>query len=121
VTHLLVFVLDNLDQYPAILEAWEAAGVPGMTILDSTGLGRIRERSLRDDLPLLPSLLDLLPNQEINHRTLFSVIEDEAVLNRVIAATKAIVGDFSRHHTGLLFVVPVTQVLGLEKPDVESE
>ncbi|MEK7784226.1 MAG: hypothetical protein AAB658_02215 [Chloroflexota bacterium] len=118
-THLLVFVLDNVDQYPAILEAWEAAGVPGVTILDSAGLGHLRERALRDDVPLLPSLSDLLPSQEINHRTLFSVIEDETVLKRVIAATQAVIGDFSRHHTGLLFVVPVTLVLGLERTGLE--
>lgn len=120
-THLLVFVVDNVDQYPAILEAWEAAGAPGVTILDSAGLGRIRERALRDDLPLMPSLRDLLPIQEVNHRTLFSVIEDEPVLQRVIAATREVVGDFSRHHTGLLFVVPVTLVLGLEKPGTEDK
>ncbi|MEW5940146.1 MAG: hypothetical protein AB1750_10815 [Chloroflexota bacterium] len=113
--HLLVFVLDNVDQYPAILEAWESAGIPGVTILDSTGLGHLRERLIRDDLPLMPSLGDLLPSQEINHRTLFSVIEDEAVLKRVIAATQNVVGDFTRHHTGLLFVVPVTMAIGLEK------
>jgi len=119
-THLLVFVLDNADQYPAILEAWESAGVPGVTILDSAGVGHIRAHALRDDLPLMPSLRDLVPGREVNHRTLFSVIEDETVLRRVIAATQAVVGDFSRHHTGLLFVVPVTQVLGLEKPGAEE-
>lgn len=118
-THLLVFVLDNVDQYPAILEAWEAAGIPGVTILDSAGLGRIHERALRDDTPLMPSLRDLLPSQEVNHRTLFSVIEDETVLKRVIAATQTVVGNFSRHHTGLLFVVPVALVLGLERTGPE--
>ena len=118
-THLLVYVLDNIDQYPAILEAWELAGVPGATILDSTGLGQLRERSIRDDLPLMPSLASLLPSQEVNHRTLFTVIEDEAVLERVIAATKTVIGDFTRHHTGLLFVVPVLIALGLEKRDSE--
>ena len=32
-------------------------------------------------------------------------------------STEQVVGDFSLHHTGLLFVVPVTRVLGLEKQD----
>lgn len=114
-TNLLVFILDNIDQYPAILQAWEEAGVPGVTILDSTGLGHFRESTIRDDLPLMPSLSDLLPNREVNHRTLFSVIEDDEVLQRTIDATKGIVGDFTRPHGGLLFVVPVSIVLGLEK------
>jgi hypothetical protein len=88
-----------------------------VTILQSTGLARLRN-AMRDDLPLLPSLRDLLTSQELQHRTLFTVMEDEATLERVIAATERIIGDFTRHHTGLLFVVPVSRVLGLEKQDV---
>lgn len=58
--------------------------MPGLTILDSTGLGRLREGTIRDDLPLMPSLSDLLPSREVNHRTLFSVIQDDEVLQRAI-------------------------------------
>ena len=115
--YLLVIVLDNLEQCSDILDAWEEAGTPGVTILESTGLARLRS-AMRDDLPLLPSMRDLLASRELHHRTLFTVIEDEATLERVIAATERIIGDFSRHHTGLLFVVPVSRVLGLEKQDV---
>jgi nitrogen regulatory protein PII len=108
--HLLVFVLDNLEQCSDILAAWEEAGAPGITILESTGLGRLRQAML-DDLPLLPSLHDLLVSQELHHRTLFSVIEDEATLERVIAATEHLVGGASCGYAGLLFVAPVTRVL----------
>ena len=118
--HLLVFVLDNLEQCPDILAAWEETGATGVTILESTGLARLRS-AMRDDLPLLPSIRDLLGRQELQHRTLFTVIEDDTTLERVIAATEQIVGDFSRHHTGLLFVVPVSRVLGLEKQDIIEE
>ena len=117
--HLLVCVLNNLEQCPDILDAWEAAGAPGVTILESTGLGRVRS-AVRDDLPLLPSLRDFLASQELHHRTIFTVIEDEATLERIIAATEQVIGDLSRHHTGLLFVVPVSRVLGLEKRDPEE-
>lgn len=112
--YLVVFVLNNLEQCSAVLDAWEKAGVPGVTILESTGLGHLRG-AMRDDLPLIPSLRDLLASQELHHRTLFSVIPDEATVERVIAATEQVIGGFTRHHTGLLFVVPVARVLGLEK------
>ena len=118
--HLLIFVLNNLEQYPDILDAWEESGAPGITILESTGVGRIRS-AVRDDLPLMPSLRDLLASQEMHHRTLFTVIQDEKTLDKVIEATKRVIGDFTRHHTGLLFVVPVSRVLGLDKrEDSES-
>ena len=112
--HLLVFVLDNLERLPDILEAWNEAGVSGTTILESTGQARVRG-VVRDDVPLMPSLGDVLAGRELQHRTIFTVIEDDATLERTIAATEGIIGDFSRHHTGLLFVLPVGRVLGLEK------
>ena len=49
--NLLVFVLDNLEQLPDILEAWNEAGVSGTTILESTGQARVRG-AMRDDDPL---------------------------------------------------------------------
>lgn len=118
-TYLLVFVLDNLEQCPSVLDAWEEAGVSGITILESTGLGHLRN-AMRDDIPLLPSIRDLLISREFRHRTLFSVIEDEAILEQAIAATERIVGDFTRNHTGLLFALPVVRVLGLEKQDTNN-
>ncbi|MDH7490371.1 MAG: P-II family nitrogen regulator [Anaerolineae bacterium] len=111
---LLALVLDNLEQCPAVLDAWEAAGVGGVTILESSGLGRLRG-IVRDDLPLIPSLRDLFATREFQHRTLFTVVEDEETLERVIAATEKVVGDLDEPHTGLLFVVPVSRVLGLHK------
>ena len=119
-THLLVYVMDNLQQCPDVLDAWEEAGATGVTILESTGLARLRS-AMRDDLPLLPSLQDLLGSRELHHRTLLTVIEDEATLERVIATTEQIIGDFTRRNTGLLFVVPVSRVLGLEKQDIKED
>jgi nitrogen regulatory protein PII len=113
---LVVLVLEKPEQYLSILEAWEEAGISGLTILESTGLGRVRG-VLRDDIPLLPSLRDVLASQELHHRTLFSVVEDDATVDRVVAATERIIGGFSRGRTGLLFVVPVSQVFGLDKED----
>lgn len=118
--NLLVFVLDNLEQLPDILEAWNEAGVSGTTILESTGQARFRD-AMRDDMPLIPSLRDVLAGRELHHRTLFTVIEDEATLERAITATEDIIGDFSQHNTGLLFVLPVGRVLGLEKRGPEDE
>jgi hypothetical protein len=98
-----------------VLQVWEKAGAPGVTILESTGLGRLRGKDMRDDLPLVPSLLDLLGAGERRHRTLFAVIDDDEIVERVIKETERIVGDFSEPHSGLLFVVPVSRVIGLKK------
>ena len=115
--HLVVFVMDRVEQCFDILETWEKAGASGITILESTGLQRLR-RTMRDDLPLLPSLRNLLTTQELHHRTIFTVIENEETVQRLVEATQRCVGDFSEPHSGLLFVVPVSQVYGLHKRNV---
>jgi nitrogen regulatory protein PII len=112
---LVLLVLDDPDQCRDLLDAWEAAGAPGVTILDSSGLGRVRRAGIRDDVPLMPSLSDLFRRQENLHRTLFSVVEDQSQVEAIVQATQAIVGKLDRGHTGLLFVVPVSQVYGLHK------
>jgi nitrogen regulatory protein PII len=111
----VVLVLDDPDQTRDVLDAWEAAGAPGVTILDSSGLGRVRRAGIRDDVPLMPSLSDLFRRQEDLHRTLFSVVKDQSQVDAMVQATEAVVGELDRGHTGLLFVVPVGQVYGLPK------
>ena len=75
-SYLVVFVLDDPDRCQNVLDAWEAAGAKGITILESTGIGRVRRVGVRDDLPLMPSLSDLFKSAETHNRTLFSVVSD---------------------------------------------
>lgn len=114
-SYLVVAVVNNVDQCPAILDAWEKAGAPGITILASTGLGRVRKAGLRDDLPLFPNLQDLFENDEIQHRTLFSVVDDQGTVDLLVSAVLDITGDLDDPHSGFLFVVPVLQIYGLGK------
>ena len=72
--NLLVLVMDDLDKVHDVLEAWERAGVPGVTMLDSIGSKRLGDLG-RDDLPLLVSLRAMLSGQEMPNRVLFSVID----------------------------------------------
>ena len=111
--YLVVLVLDDPAKCTAIMDAWEAAGASGITILESTGLGRVRQAGLRDDLPLMPSLHDLLRGEDSYHRTLFSVVEHQEQVDTLVKATQTVIGDLGRPHTGLLFVVPCLQVYGL--------
>lgn len=113
---MVMFVLHNTEKLDAILDAWEAAGVPGITILNSTGLGRARSWPGRwDDLPLMPSLRDFYEHDELFSRTLFSILADEAAVDRVVQATTRVVGDLEEANTGLLAVIPLANVYGLEK------
>ena len=117
---LILFVLHDAEKLNELLDAWKDAGVSGATVLFSTGLGRIHQSmALRDDLPLMPSLEDFLPKPEHLSRTIFTMIEDEAVVEKVVAATQQVVGDLCEPDRGLLMVLPVSQVYGLRKPNNE--
>ena len=111
---IVVFILNDLDHCQNILDAWENAGIRGITILESSGLGRIRQAALLDDLPLMPSLHDLFVT-ESHHRTLFTVIKSQEKIDAIVEATQSIVGDLENPNTGLLFVMPVSQVYGKGK------
>ena len=111
--YMILFVLDNYEKLNDLLDAWEEAGVPGVTILHSSGLGRVRQAGLRDDLPLMPSLEDLFDHEELFSRTIFSVVKGEEIIERVVKATEKVVGDLMQPNAGLLVVLPVAKVYGL--------
>mgnify|MGYP001769785802 CR=1 FL=1 len=114
--HLVVLIVNEPEDCPALLDAWEAAGVKGITILNSSGLGRVRRAGLREDLPLMPSLEDLFQDEEIYHRMLLSVVDDQEMVDQLVKVTREITGDLDRPHSGFMFVVPVSQVYGLDRP-----
>ncbi|MBI1880162.1 MAG: hypothetical protein HYR94_18405 [Chloroflexi bacterium] len=113
---LVALVLNDADKTDEVLAAWLAVGVPGTTILDSTGLGhRMGKPGIRDDLPLFPSLEDILRSREEQHRTLFAVVPDGFDMEALVTATEKITGPLEEPDTGILFVVPVTRAWGLHR------
>ena len=105
--YLVVFVLDNPEMCHDVLNAWEEAGARGITILESSGIGRFRRNSISD----------VLRSEETHHRTIFSVVEDLATARKLADASQKAVGGLEKPHTGLLFILPVLEVYGLNKED----
>jgi hypothetical protein len=112
--YLIVFVLDDPDKLEDLLNAWEEAGTGGATVLVSTGRHRL-STGYRDDVPLMPGLDDFYKRVEDYHRTLFTIVKDDVILQKIVAATKSVVGDLNEPNTGILVVLPTAQVYGLEK------
>jgi hypothetical protein len=113
---MVLFVLHDSTKLIELLDAWEQAGAKGATVLFSTGMGRLYQaRGLREDLPLIPSLSDFYERSEELSRTLFSVVEDQATVERVRQATNAVVGNLGEPDTGLLVVLPVDAADGVGK------
>ncbi len=114
----VVVVIPNLEKVHEVLRAWEALGVPGVTMIDTIGMASLRQWVGREDLPLVPSLRSILESAEaaFHHRTLFSVVPDTFDLDRLIQKTEEILGPLDQPETGFLFVLPVLEVRGLRQP-----
>jgi nitrogen regulatory protein PII len=112
---MILFVLHDTEKLDELLAAWQDAGAPGVTVLESTGVGRIRQHeALREDTPLMPSLEDFYPDPEHMSRTMFTILNDDMV-QKVVDATYKVVGDLNEPNTGLLVVLPTIAAYGLEK------
>ena len=111
-THLMILILDDLTVLPDLTQAWRKIGVPGATILESAGAFRVETWLSRVGLKGLDRLFE---SNEVRRRTLFVAIEDDDLLTRAVAEAERVMGGFDRPDSGLLLVLPVTQVKGLQK------
>jgi len=110
--YLLVVILDDLKVLPDLLRAWREAGVPGATILESVGAYRAHTWLERVGLGALERLFEA---EEIRRRTLLTAIDDEGLLARAVAEAERVVGGFERPNSGILLVLPIAEVRGLQK------
>ena len=115
---MVMLILNDPDACQEVLDQWDKAGARGITILPSTGLGRIRAKGLLEDVPLMPSLQDFLQQEENLHRTIITILQDRPLVDAVIAATQSLLGDLNQPNTGILVVLPVLEAYGLNRKDI---
>lgn len=119
---MIIFVLHDPSLLKEVLEAWDQAGVKGITILPSTGLQRLQSQDvLREDIPLIPSLEDLIQQEERLNRTLFTIVDSDEMVEKVVMATETITGDLDLPNTGILTVLPVVRAYGLNRKKMADE
>jgi hypothetical protein len=113
--HVIMFVSKTVDQALKVADIWIKVGVKGITILESAGMQQVSQQGIRDDVGLVFSISAVMRAHEVHHRTLFSVVNDQEMIDRVVAATTEYVGDWSHTDVGIMFVWPLAQAWGLSK------
>jgi nitrogen regulatory protein P-II 1 len=114
--YMVLLILNDPEKCQNVLDAWEQAGAPGVTVLLSSGLGHIMKKmGLQEDLPLIPSLDDFFQQEETPHRTLFSIVRERGLVDRMIDATRAVLGDLNQPNNGILSILPVLEAYGLDR------
>ena len=112
--HMVMLVLDDVNQCTPIVKAWEDAGVSGITIFESTGMGRMRANTKWDDISIMPSLMSVLRTREEHHRTIFTVVDSDEMVDKLVEITQSHVGDMMVQNKGVIFVLPVSRVIGMQ-------
>jgi hypothetical protein len=112
VPKLLVLITSHIEKALEVAEAWQAAGAPGVTLIDSHGLHRLQEKSESLELPLFVSMASVLRQLETTSQVILSVIEEHDA-DRMIKVTNDVLGDLHEPDTGIAFILDVERVFGL--------
>jgi len=116
---ILFVVLYDPKQLPTLLDAWHKSGVQGATVLRSAGAYSVENWLQKMGLEALG---DLFNDDEVRTKTVFSIFEDDTLLEQAIAAAEKAIGSFKNEKTGILFTMPVSYVDGLRTlPKRETE
>lgn len=111
----LFLILNETEELNAILEDFIKVGVRGATIIDSQGMGAALATG---DVPIFGGLMRVMhDNNRPYNKVIFTVIEDESVLEAAVNVVNTHLGDLSKPGVGLMFSVPVDHVWGWTNPD----
>jgi len=111
--YAVMFVLDDPNKLDAVLDAWEKAGIQGVTIIESTGFQR--RRAQRKHLPLRFDFQPILVGTEKGNMTLITFVENQELIDACVKATESIVGNLDNPNTGVLVSWPLHSVHGIPK------
>ncbi len=110
--YMLVMVLDDTAHLNDVLNAWDKAGVGGVTIIESTGINRVLHRHSAD--MAFAGFSQIFGSGRVGHNTLFAVIDGMELVETAVAATEAVLGDLNEPDTGIIFALPVAKTWGVD-------
>ena len=111
--NVLFIVLNKTEYLDDILDAFVEIGIRGATIMDSQGMGS----ALADNggEPFFGVLRNLLDDARPYNKTIFTVIDDEDLLEKAVKTVKEIVVDIYEPGVGMMFTLPVGNVYGMDR------
>ncbi len=111
---MLFLILNDESKVDEILLNFQKIGIRGATVIDSIGMGGI----LGVKIPFMKD--QFVRIEKPDNKTIFSVIEDENILNQAISMLREKL-QFEKPGTGFMFVVPVLEAYGMapkaDKPE----
>jgi hypothetical protein len=106
--YMIMLVLDDPGKLDGVLGAWEDAGIHGATIVESTGIQRLRQRSVP-----MRYVFSSPGFTEKGHLTLFVIVPGKRLVNECLRATETVVTDLDGPNTGVFAAWPLAVVRGV--------
>ncbi len=107
--YMVLFVLNDPDRLGLVLDAWEAAGITDVTVLESTGLHRVKQRFI----PM--RFWQPIEESETSHLTLMAFVPEAHQVDDCMSAVEAVVGDLSQQATGIFAAWEISQTRSIVK------
>ena len=113
--YVLFVVLNEIDYIEDILSGFVEQKVSGATILESQGMGSAIANSDNESMPLFATLRMLIGDSHPYSKTIFTVLKDEAMVERAVSVVQEVLSDFKDSGIGFMFTVPVAKVYPIKK------
>lgn len=110
--YMIMLVLNDPEQLDAVVGAWEVVGIHGVTIIESTGLGRLRQSRV----PARYYFQSARAEEE-GHITLLAVVPNTEKIDACLLATEEITGDLDRPNTGIFTAWPLSVTKGIHQKE----
>lgn len=116
---LVILITAETENGLQVAEAWQEAGAPGVTIIQSHGLFSLQERVRRGDVELprmlasmASAMASIIESVERNSYVILSVVPVEMV-DKLSDETSKVLGDLLSPNTGVMFVLDIERAIGV--------
>lgn len=112
---LLFFVLNRAEMLDEVLTSFTENDINGATILDSKGMVHLLSSTHDEgEMPFFGAMRAFLNPDRVKSNMIIAALEDDCV-EKAVKAIEDVIGDLSKHDTGVVFTVPISYVKGLYK------
>lgn len=115
--YVLFIVLNSTEYLDDILAKFVEIGVRGATILDSQGMASAIVSARNYNIPLFGLFESLIDNGRPYNKTIFTVLEDQELVDKAIAVVRDVTNDSSKTGVGFMFTVPIINTYKLDKSE----
>ena len=103
--YLLTAIINNEELLDDLITGWLDIGITGATLVESTDSLQL----ISHHVPIFAGFRALTSGGVRHNKTIFTVIEDQQVLDAAIGFLKSICRETGKPHQGVYFVTPITQ------------